>query len=65
MDRSLYELLQKLNIESHWYELLKNGVLKATEYDPSSQSFTIHIHFNQQIKPSVFFALIEIKNKLK
>ena len=65
MDRSLYELLQKLNIDEEWYELLKNGSLKATEYNPNTKSFTIHIHFNQQVKPRLFFAIMEIKNKLK
>ena len=64
-NKQLYELLQKLNIDSEWYELLKNGVLKDTTFNPTTQSFVIHIHFTQQVKPNLYFAILEIKNKLK
>lgn len=65
MDKKLYEFLQKLNVSEDCYQLLKDGVLKETLYISSSKTFSIHIHFLAKIKPELFHAIMEIKNKIK
>ena len=44
MDKNLYDFLTKLNVSETCYQLCKDGVLKETTYDPSSKTFSIHIH---------------------
>ena len=64
-NKNLYDFLQKLNVSDDCYQLCKDGVLKETLYIPSSKTFSIHIHFINQIKPELYNALIEIRNKIK
>ena len=65
MDKKLYDFLQKLNASDDCYQWCKDGVLKETSFNPNTKSFSIHIHFLNMIKPELYNAITELKNKIK
>ena len=65
MDKNLYDFLKNLNVSDDCFQLCKDGVLKEALYIPSSKTFSIHIHFNNMIKPELYNAILEIKKQIK
>ena len=65
MDMNLYDFLKYLNVSDDCFQLCKDGVLKEALYIPSSKTFSIHIHFNNMIKPELYNAILEIKKQIK
>ena len=65
MDKKLYDFLQKLNVNEECYQYCKDGVLKETLFLSNTKTFYIHIHFDSSIKPELYFAIEEIKSKLR
>ena len=65
MDKNLYDFLTKLKVSDACYQLCKDGVLKETTFNPNTNAFSIHIHFNVEIKPELYLAINEIKSKIK
>lgn len=65
MDKKLYDFLKKLNASDNCYQWCKDGVLKQTTFNPSTKSFSIHIHFPTMIKPELYNAIEELKTKIK
>ena len=65
MDKKLYDFLQKLNVNEECYQYCKDGVLKETLFLSNTKTFYIHLHFDSTIKPELYFAIEEIKAKIR